>query len=200
MVDVQHSELTGASLHEPKGVAAADANRAYISDGTGSGDWTTVGLDVLADTAKAFQAQLLHVRDEKAAGTDGGTFTSGAWRTRTLNTSKTNEITGASIVSNQITLPAGTYWLYAWADGNSVGDHKLKFYNVTDASDTLIGTNGRSGISSPSYVTGRFTIAAEKVFELRHQCQVTVNTTGFGEATDFGVVEVYAEVCIWKIA
>lgn len=39
---VQHSALTGAELHEPKGVAAAGADQVYVSDGAGSGAWTDV--------------------------------------------------------------------------------------------------------------------------------------------------------------
>lgn len=35
-----HKDLTGAELHEPKGVDAADANQVYIADGSGSGTWT----------------------------------------------------------------------------------------------------------------------------------------------------------------
>jgi len=37
-----HSTLTGADLHEPKGVAAAAANLVYVSNGSGSGSWTSV--------------------------------------------------------------------------------------------------------------------------------------------------------------
>lgn len=35
----QHSLLTGAELHEPKGVDAATVGTAYIADGLGSGTW-----------------------------------------------------------------------------------------------------------------------------------------------------------------
>lgn len=35
-----HANLTGADLHEPKGVAGAAAGRVYVSNGTGSGAWT----------------------------------------------------------------------------------------------------------------------------------------------------------------
>ena len=34
-----HSALTGTDLHEPKGVAAAAAGKAYLSNGLGSGSW-----------------------------------------------------------------------------------------------------------------------------------------------------------------
>jgi len=39
MANVQHSSLTGAELHEPKGVAAASADTVYVADGGGSGNW-----------------------------------------------------------------------------------------------------------------------------------------------------------------
>ena len=57
----------------------------------------------------------LHIQDQKPQGTNGGTFTSGAWRTRDLNTVLTNTITGASLADNQITLPAGKYYVEASA-------------------------------------------------------------------------------------
>ena len=39
MPDIQHSALTGAELHEPKGAAGASANETYVADGLGSGNW-----------------------------------------------------------------------------------------------------------------------------------------------------------------
>jgi len=35
----EHSTLTGAELHEPKGADSANAGEVYVSDGAGSGDW-----------------------------------------------------------------------------------------------------------------------------------------------------------------
>lgn len=35
-----HADLSGADLHEPKGVASAAAGTVYVSDGSGSGNWT----------------------------------------------------------------------------------------------------------------------------------------------------------------
>ena len=37
-----HASLTGAQLHEPKGVAAASASTVYVADGAGSGAWSAV--------------------------------------------------------------------------------------------------------------------------------------------------------------
>ena len=40
MPNIQHATLTGADLHEPKGVAEANEGSVYIADGSGSGTWT----------------------------------------------------------------------------------------------------------------------------------------------------------------
>lgn len=40
MATVQHSALTGAELHEPKGAAAASEGMVYRANGAGSGAWT----------------------------------------------------------------------------------------------------------------------------------------------------------------
>lgn len=37
-----HSTLTGADLHEPKGVASANSGEVYVANGAGSGAWTGV--------------------------------------------------------------------------------------------------------------------------------------------------------------
>ena len=38
----KHEALTGANLHEPKGVASATDNTVYTADGTGSGAWEVI--------------------------------------------------------------------------------------------------------------------------------------------------------------
>lgn len=40
MPDIQHSNLTGAELHEPKGISGASSNQTYVANGAGSGSWT----------------------------------------------------------------------------------------------------------------------------------------------------------------
>jgi hypothetical protein len=37
MSDVQHADMTGADVHEPKGADSASANTVYVLDGSGSG-------------------------------------------------------------------------------------------------------------------------------------------------------------------
>jgi microcystin-dependent protein len=45
-----HKNLTGADLHEPKGVENASSGMVYVADGAGSGVWT-LGSDLLTEAA-----------------------------------------------------------------------------------------------------------------------------------------------------
>lgn len=45
-----HKNLTGADLHEPKGADTATSGKVYVSDGAGSGVWTTAS-SVITNTA-----------------------------------------------------------------------------------------------------------------------------------------------------
>lgn len=144
----------------------------------------------------------LLVQDEKAQNTAGGTFTSGDWRTRTLNTVKVNEITGASLASNQVTLPAGTYDAVWSAPCFSTGNmrHQTRLYNVTDAEVIAPGSSQGTFTSATTRSMGdaRFTLAASKVIELQHRCQTTQSNNGFGVESNFGT-EVYAILRIRKV-
>jgi hypothetical protein len=148
------------------------------------------------------------VRDEKASGTDGGSTTAATTTTRTLNTVSANTISGASLASNQVTLPAGTYRVCARAPICGANLNKASWYNVTDSAVVAYGTSDNgAGNSTSDIVTTwttmncRFTITAAKVFELRHYTQQTKSTTGFGDAVGLsGAVEVYSVVEIIKEA
>ena len=150
-------------------------------------------------------AEVATFADHKSSGTNGGTFTSGAWRTRTLNTTVYNGITSATLSSNQISLPAGTYSVIAFAPvGDTVGVHQTRLQNITDTTTTITGTSiAASDAASAvplnqSVVLGVFTIAGTKTFELQHQCGATKTDDGFGVASSFDL-EVYSQITITKI-
>lgn len=147
--------------------------------------------------------QILHIQDQKPNNTEGGTFNLGAWRTRTLNTILTNNIIGASLSSDQITLLAGIYKINARAPGYQVTRHKAKLRNITDGTDDIIGSNAVSVSAdngySDSIVRGIISIDGTKVFELQHQCESNGVTRGFGYASNFSVIEVYSDIMIEKI-
>ena len=142
---------------------------------------------------------------EVAANTDGGDATSGSFLTRPINTTQFNGISGASLSSNQITLPSGTYWCQAFgAYYSTVGRIRQKLRNITDSSDTILGINqdqtDGAGNGVINVIQGAFTIAAQKTFELQYRVQNTVSGNGLGDSTfGFGIAEVYASITFQKL-
>jgi len=177
----------------------------YIKDGSVTGQILTWNNTSKEWDVSASQTPLTtFIKDEKASTTQGGTFTSGAWRTRDLNT-QTGNTSFSSVVSNQIIIStAGTYIVEATAPARAVNDHVVKLYNISDASDEIIGSttyaNPAASEQTISHITGEITIASSKTFEIQHQCQTTRATDGFGTSSGFGVNEVYTQVKITKIA
>jgi len=161
------------------------------------------GIYTRKNAPSPFATQFLHVEDQKAATTSGGTFTSGAFRIRDLTTVLTNEIVGASLGSNQITLPDGDYYIEASAPGYSVNQHATKIRDVNGAVDLRIGTAeiAPGGSQTRSFVSGRFTISGgPKPIELRHRSQTSQNTNGFGIGDiDLGVLNIFSIIKLWKV-
>lgn len=56
-----HSALTGADLHEPKGVAAASSGTVYVANGSGSGSWIPAPYTVSASLADVSTASTVYV-------------------------------------------------------------------------------------------------------------------------------------------
>lgn len=143
------------------------------------------------------------LRDVKASGTNGGDFTSGAERTRVLNTKTVDSAGVCSLASNQFTLDPGNYICSAWAVAAQVQEHRTKIRNITDSSDPIIGgaiyADNTGNVSNISHLHGSINITAVKTFELQHRCTNTRATTGFGVPVGFGTSEVYAEVHLIKV-
>lgn len=205
MTTKAHKLLTGTDLHENKGAAAASDD--YVATATdGATVWKKLTAANLATTGNPFGAQLLHVTHQVSSGTDSGAATGATWNTRPLNTSLTNEITSATLSSNQISLPAGTYFAQAWGEGSGgQRQHKLRLRNVTDGATLIVGTSGDNTSGSSPHngsvsLVGRFTLSGTKTIELQYYPTVGASVGGFGNATISGEVEVYSTVLIWRVA
>lgn len=146
--------------------------------------------------------------DEKPDGTAGGTFTSGAWRTRDINTIKEDD-DGliVSIVANQFTLLANEYHIRIKCPSMRVQSNIARLYNVDLGVVTLLGTNEYSeatpfGSHASSIIQGFFTIGVDTLFEIQHHCFLTRITHGFGGSVFTSApqpVEVYTSVELWKV-
>jgi hypothetical protein len=219
MVDIAHKNLTGGDLHEPKGITAAPANSAYVADGAGSGVWTPT-----ASFPGAFGAKLFHIRDERPSGTDGDTLTVSTWNARAINTEKADDL-GLTASGNQLSLPAGTYWIEVEAitqfTGNATnggvnhGMSKLRLRNVTDASTLVVGlgvrfqhnddSGGNFAQTDYSLLTSlkqRFVLPATKLVQVQNWVTNGLNTpsTRSGKAISSGEVEVYLDLKLWRTA
>lgn len=139
----------------------------------------------------------MHVRDEKASGTAGGSSVAGN-QIRTLNTVVTNTITGASLASNEITLPAGTYRITAIAPCFVGSRNRIRLLNVTDTTVAILGIASNAANPEAAHLFGRITITSAKAFNITHYQETASATNGLGVATSDTFVEVYASVMIWK--
>jgi hypothetical protein len=142
------------------------------------------------------------IEDNKASGTPGGAATSGAWRTRDIQTKITDAGTIATLVgTTQFTLQAGIYRIKWSSPANSCDQHQSRLQNITDASTAGTGSSEVSfavtGESTRSEGICRINIASAKTFEVQHQVATTKLTNGFGVPGSFGT-EVYTRVEIWK--
>jgi hypothetical protein len=143
-------------------------------------------------------------QDQKASGTVSGTFTAGAWQTRTLNTELVDTAGLGSLSANQITLPLGSYQVLARAPANGVGTNQARLRNVTDGATLVTGENSYSngnGDLCIATVAGAFSLSATKAVELQHYCTTTKATNGLGIEVGGGIpgtIEIYATVELWK--
>jgi len=143
-----------------------------------------------------------YIKDVKSNNTGGGTFTSGSWQTRDLNTLE-GDTEFVSLSSNQFTLPAGKYEIEAHAPAYQVDNNLAKLRNITTSSDVFIGTGTRASNAnaqrSISSLRGSIEITSTQTFEIQHRCTTTQADRGFGHLMNYGVDEIYTQVKIKKL-
>jgi hypothetical protein len=183
--------IKDAGFEPIKGPKSSTSGNVAIYDGTTG--------KVLKDGGITSNVWDVIIEDRKPQGTAGGTFTSGAWRTRNLNTLVFNHNSLASLGGNRFTLPAGTYCIDWDAPACNVGAQRSALYNCTTSTIVAYGTSATaSSVPTSSNGTTVITITSPTSFEIRHICAITIDTYGFGRATNFGT-EIYTRVRIKKI-
>lgn len=199
---VQNDESFDVNVKTSAGtgiIVTAGASISLYNDGT-----NIIVAIVSASSGVLTTNDFLHIQDQRASTTSGGTFTAGSKTTRLLNTILTNTITGASLSSNQFTLPAGDYYIEASAPALSVDTHMCFIDNISDVVIELTGTSERAlnanAHTTRSFVSGLISVASTKIYEVKHQCETTRATDGYGKATSFSTPhEVYTEIKVWKV-
>jgi hypothetical protein len=150
-----------------------------------------------------------HCQDVKAYNVDGGTSIADAWTKRTLNTVIYNDIQGATLSSDAVNLPAGTYRV----TGEAI------FKNVS--SDSIITSIFKDGVKTPQqslseYATsggsamlitasGVITLTTPGTIDLRYFVGIARATDGLGSSnnsgsiTDASISSIYADLKIWQL-
>jgi len=137
----EHSTLTGANLHEPKGVASATNGQIYLANGSGSGVWTDSNT-----IASASEYAMIY--------TAGGTTASAAITTATLLNMFASDgsanVAVADSANDRITLTtAGLYFIsfnisYTGSASNAV----WQFHARLDAVESVLGAHRKIGTGS----------------------------------------------------
>jgi hypothetical protein len=174
----------------------------------------TAGKIINAATFKLFRTTppILRVQCTKASGTNGGQrAATGSWQDSNaaaevlLNTVVTNNITGASVASGVITLPAGTYKIRGFKTFYNTAASRVRFFNITDGAGLVVGSStyasGSAGTGDSRFDDTFFTIAGIKTIKMQ-----TWVSGSSGAAFDLGVAvatgdtEIYGDFTFEKVA
>lgn len=199
------------------GSAAANITATLASSGVSAGTYGDSGhvAQVTVDakgrvtgaSAVAINGAIQHAEFQNQQADSGGsgeTFSATTWTARHLNTTISNTISGASLGSNQVTLPAGTYTLNAFARiyiASGGGAATIRLRNVTDSTTALVGPwiPAASGGDVTQQLQGTFTLSASKTLELDAYENATGTSTGGSVYGGSGEVEVYVDALFQKV-
>ena len=206
----EHKELTitdlAANLPTAPDASTTTKGIIEIADTTEEVDSTVADKAMTPSGVSNFAQQYLVAKYEVASGTAGQTFTASTYNKTNLNTLEINNITGASLSSSVVTLPAGTY-IVEW-EVITVGDNgvQTRLRNTSDGSTIMVGGSvsqvGNISLARSSEATlnstgkGVFTIAASKNIEL----QTYINSVFAARAVTSGENEEYHRIMFTKVA
>lgn len=179
------------------------------SDGTAhtEGLWVYDGADWNQVTPASSGPEIEVIYESQTSGTNGGNITgTGAWYQRTLNTSEGSN-SWVSLSSNRFTLNAGTYHVQWSSPMYGTNSHKSRLYNFTDSTTIAVSqvadsdAGGSNYINTSSLGSTVFTLAASKALQIDYRCSANPSISdALGQASGFGVAEIFTIVTITKLA
>lgn len=142
---------------------------------------------------------ILHLTHEETNGTAGGASTGNTWTKRTLNTTKKNGISGASVSNSAMTLPAGEYVAHCHS---MFHDSNLCTLRLRDTTNNVTLGSGRANCNTSSLSVSfscTFSLSGTSNIELQYYVSGAKANNGLGAAHSTGDAEIYAGVTIQKI-
>ena len=178
-------------------------NLNFIGDSVEVTDDAINNTTIVTITASGVMNSYILLQNQQPQGVSAGTFTSGAWRLRTLNTEVVDTGNNIILTANQFTLNPGTYIINANALCHMGDQHQAALFNVTTSGFEIYGTSENADssnkVTNRSFIFGKVTITSPTIFNIKHRCTTTKTSDGFGVSCNFGT-EVYAVVELWKVA
>jgi hypothetical protein len=144
----EHKDLTGADLHEPKGIATASDGQSYMADGLGSGSWVYTG-----DTVHGEMTVISNTTAETVATASDPTLNTDSDYTQIITGWSAGHVDGGITFStDKVVVPyAGEYEIAAWANiicpaNNQKVAIKYAINTTTPLSSRkLVGTSAAAG-------------------------------------------------------
>jgi len=147
----------------------------------------------LKDTAN----QVIYAENQQLASVNGGTKTSGSWETVTLNTKVFDPESVATLASDVLTVPVGTYIMHFWQRFYRVDHGIVRVFDTT--ASTAIGSGSATRTASGGNVEGRSegiliaTFSVPTGLRLETRVETTRADDGGGSAANLaGELERYA--------
>lgn len=136
---VAHSQLTGADLHEPKGVATAGANTVYVADGSSSGAWEKISADSVDTTTVLNLNRSTQNRTMPDIGTAGSVY---------MPMSRPCRVEGIAVTIDVATATAATVITFRNDAGNSMGTITIPSGSAAGYVGTLVPTTNNTFLTS----------------------------------------------------
>jgi hypothetical protein len=194
-----------AVIAPTKGRLLVGDGSTFVAVGVGTNDHVltadsaeSAGVKWAAAAGGGGAPDYIRIEHQETSGTAGGGVSGATWNIRTLNNEASDSGGHATLSSNQVTLAAGTYRFSAFASTGGPALHRLRLWNDSDSAVVAQGP-GAEGLGVYN-VSGQFTIASSKAFELQHYSTAARAGDGQGPAVSTGSVEIHATLELWKIA
>jgi hypothetical protein len=147
---IAHATLTGAALHEPKGIATADSGTVYVADGAGSGSWSAIGTSSFTGAISAFMTPLVPTGWLECDGSDISTTTySSLYEAVTIQQTGTRSI-GTAIITGLTSTTHMRAGYFVFGSGFTAG---TTIVSVDGATQITVSTNAASSGSATVIVS-----------------------------------------------